>query len=734
MSLNIPPVKPSASNKIGIFARNSTIKELWPQHEYRPEQESMAKAVTDCLERQEILLIEAGTGVGKTLAYLLPLLEFAKHEKKRVVISTETKSLQQQILKKDLAIAEKLLGTKIDAQICLGANNFVCRRRLQATLDAGEVDSFMSSRLDEFAHWMDVSPNKTRQDYKGQMSNTFWQKINRDPSDCLAKRCPYFDSSPYFVARRRWHKAQLLIVNHSLLASHFALDAKLLPEFQYLIVDEAHRFPEMLQNAFTVKGSVQELRALINDIQPNPTAQQKKIVDLVSDFYTALEKLLPEGGGQKTLRVREENPMPSAFVLIQELEKMGNNLREKLKLMTSQQSMSFSKEEGENSHKEALLSNTPKSKASKISKKSKKTQSATPNLSDMSGMEFNLEWLRSEGQLNKIEKFSMLLERLVTSKDIKEVVWIESKAPRSSSTAVSKRKSPNKDIIIYCASLADGNFAQDKVFAYLSAAVLTSATLTSGGAKPFQYVMEEIGLNTSEAAQTKLLDSPFDYKKQVLLYLPNNIANPAHAQDNYYSDITREIEKLLELSAGGAFVLFTSIYALKKTHEILEEATKSKERSIPYEIFSQIRMGSESALSAFRENKHGVLFGLATFWQGIDIPGDQLRSVIITKLPFRPPDEPILAARMEAQERLGNNPFMTLQLPAAILSMRQGFGRLIRSGKDRGIVAILDPRLHSTRYGREILNALPSTQQYQDFKQLSSMYKKLMTPTSKSNI
>ena len=245
--------------------KNAKHPHPWPEYEYRPQQEEMARKVWECLQNESTLLLEAGTGVGKTLAYLLPLLYFSKKAKVRVAISTETKSLQQQILHKDLPIAQRLLAQNIKAELCLGAANFVCKRRLQSTLEKGDIDPTFSQKgeLEKFLEWESKSPSAIRQEYSSSLPNHFWNKINRDPLDCLGSRCPHYDISPYFVARRLWQKADLLILNHSLLANHFALEAKLLPEFQYLIIDEGHRFPEILQNAFTLQGSMQELRSTL---------------------------------------------------------------------------------------------------------------------------------------------------------------------------------------------------------------------------------------------------------------------------------------------------------------------------------------------------------------------------------------------------------------------------------------------------------------------------------------
>ena len=657
----------------------------WPEYEYRPQQEEMARKVWECLQNESILLLEAGTGIGKTLAYLLPLLHFSKQAKVRVAISTETKSLQQQILYKDLPIAQKLLSLDIKAELCLGAANFVCKRHLQNTLEKGDIDPNFSQKgeLENFLEWEANSPRAIRQEYPGSLPNAFWNKINRDPLDCLGSRCPHYDISPYFVARRAWQKADLLILNHSLLANHFALEAKLLPEFQYLIIDEAHRFPEILQNAFTLQGSMQELRSLLDE----GNTKEKTIIKYVESLYLRLQTRILQHS-KKQERISTELALAEAFKIINALEKLSGELEKELNLLTSQTELGLNQET-------KLLQNNKE--------------------------------LQLQARIGRIEEFRQLIEKLAAEKEKDEVVWIEKRFANDSSQSL-------KDILIFCASLSGGNFLQERLFSQISAVIMTSATLSANNEKPFQYISKELGFTPEEEPESLRLSSPFNYEKQVLLYTPQNIAEPHYAaEEKFHKDIAREIHCLLDLSQGGAFVLFTSSRSLKACQNLLETNWEGKQN---YKIFSQLSLGSSAALRAFTENKkkNSVLLGLATFWQGIDIPGDRLRMVILTRIPFRPPDEPILAARLEAEKEAGRNPFFELQVPAAILSVRQGFGRLIRSFTDRGVVALLDPRLHKRSYGQEILNVLPPAQRHTQFASLSQAYQELFKEPQKPRL
>ena len=653
-------------------------QELWPEYEYRPEQEEMGRKVWDCLENEGNLLVEAGTGVGKTLAYLLPLLHFAKKTKMRVAISTETKSLQQQILYKDLPLAEKLLSMNIKAELCMGAANFVCKRRLQGALDKGDIDPIFSEdgALEEFLQWEEKTPVATRQGYAGSLPNLFWNKINRDPLDCLSSRCPHYDISPYFVARRAWQKAELLILNHSLLANHIALESKLLPEFQYLVIDEAHRFPEILQNAFTLQGSMQELRSLLNE----GGAREKQIIKDLEVLYMELQTRFPQPF-MKQLRIKTELPLEEAFRIINALEKIREDLEKKLNLFSSQTELELDKEKE---------------------------------------LEQSTQELQLQARISHIEDFRSLIEKLAAEKKEGEVLWLEKKLANNSAASL-------KDILIFYASLSGGNFLQEKLFSQLSSVIMTSATLSANPKNPFEYISKELGFSQGDEPESLCLSSPFDYKKQSLLYLPRNIADPVYnAEEEFHEDISKEIHSLLELSKGGAFVLFTSTRSLRACQKLLEKYQKEKQS---YELFSQISLGPNPALQAFQKNKkkNAVLLGLATFWQGIDIPGDRLRMVIVTRIPFRSPEEPIFSARLETEEKEGGNPFFNLQVPIATLSIRQGLGRLIRSSTDKGVVAILDPRLHKRSYGKDILSVLPPAQRHSDFASLKEAYKELFS-------
>ena len=337
----------------------------------------------------------------------------------------------------------------------------------------------------------------------------------------------------------------------------------------------------------------------------------------------------------------------------------------------------------------------------------------------------------------------MLLDKILKNKERDEVVWIalENKKKKDAYTQSSQNTTVKKsdatlfslekqDISMHCAPLLVGEFAQEYIFSQLNSVVLSSATLTSVShdlREAFAYYANELGFSAeSEQLLYSKLASPFDYSKRALLYTPQNIADPVRAERQYYIDTAREIHQLLQLSQGGAFVLFTSIKALQSTKAILEEQPQFYQTA-KYSLISQKdpKLSPQAALALFKSQKNAALLGLATFWQGIDIQGEQLRLVILCKIPFKVPTEPILSARMELEEEQQRNPFLTLQIPQATIHLKQGFGRLIRSASDRGVIAILDPRLYTKRYGEAILASLPPAKRVSEFEHLKANYQAL---------
>ncbi|MBL8021612.1 MAG: ATP-dependent DNA helicase [Leptospirales bacterium] len=623
------------------------LADFLPGYRYRETQERLSDAIGRSLLSGNVLISEAGTGTGKTLAYLIPLISYAIQNDVRVAVSTDTRSLQSQLIEKDIPLVERVLGTDSGAELCLGASNYICKRKLAETIDQGGL-LLAGEEIERFLDWEKATSSGIRSDYTGNFPEALWGSVTREADNCLGRRCSNYDVSYYFVAREKWKRARLLVVNHALLANHFALDGKLLPELDAVVIDEGHRFPQAVSDALAQSVVLTELGTLLRQAR----------ADLIGRELDQFRKEIDMRYSQP-VRLIDSIASKAAEALIQNLAETESVLRDRLKAL----------EDG-------------------------------PRTSDE---------LRTQMLMNRLGQARNVIENFLTGPGNDHVHWIQ---PQDRRRGAVLNRSP----------LKASDFIREAILSKLHSTIFTSATLSTSGAKPFSFFSEETGAHLLEEKKPKFfkVSSPFDYPTQSLLFLPSEMAPPTE-EDRFLKDCATWIDRLASMTEGGAFALFTSRVSLAKTQAMLMNLPVGKN----LEIISQIDRGAAPALRAFQESERGLLLGLATFWQGIDIPGDKLRLVILSKLPFQVPDDPVLAARMDAVRREGRSPFSALQLPHAVLSVKQGFGRLIRRETDRGVVAILDSRLGTSRYGAEIVSALPPARIVRNFEELSREYSRL---------
>ncbi len=655
-----------------IFEKN--LSTLWSDYEPRKEQIAMGEAVESALGKGVHLAIEAGTGVGKSLAYLIPAALFALENETTVVISTETKSLQDQILEKDINIVREVLKRDLVAHVALGANNYLCKRKYAKVMDRGEFGAEMESEIDDFVKWERSSESGIRSEYKGLLSNSFWNMVGRDADNCLSRNCPNFTSSYYFLEKEKWKKANILIVNHHLLASHLAGDFRILPPFQHLVIDEAHAFPEIVGRAF---GSEVKYEFILNTLHylfhPEkkvglalklPDNKRGNLIELVDrcliylgDFFRLLMSEIPLN-------------FQFSFRHTERIKVDGGSLEDSLYDLS-----------------EACM---------KLLESYKKDSDDV----DEKEMAIGLEMVGSN-----MKKASEFLEEFRTKTNKNLVFWIE--APN--------QNSKERYYHLYSQPKNTEEILSKTLFPNLESVILTSATLSPSPGN-FQFFLKEIG---TKEIETKTLNSPFSFSTHSLLFVPKEIADPTTSAHKNKIDICNWIEKLVNLSRGDAFVLFTS-------NKMLQEVYEELSSRLDFPIFAQTKLGPIQAKRQFLETQESILFGVSSFWQGVDIKGEKLRNVIITKLPFQVPTEPVLQAKMEDMEKEGKSPFWEMQVPKTCLQLRQGFGRLIRSGKDTGMVSILDPRIHTKSYGKNIIQSLPKgVPVVTDFNELERKFRKL---------
>ena len=641
-----------------FFSHRGPLKEILPGYLPRQGQIQMAQAIADHCQRGENLLVEAGTGVGKSFAYLAPLL-LGKTEGP-VVISTGTIALQEQLVEKDLPLLARCIDRPIQYALAKGRNHYLCENRYRRHL--GKLEAIAEDERDlETLHRLRPLLGRgviTRSQLPGELSAAAWSEIQSETGLCGHTACRERPCS-YTMARAELKNADVIVVNHSLLFVHLqlaAFGAALLPEFKTLVVDEAHHVPGVASEQLGISVSNTQLKFFLDQLylehrskgllcrsKPEPSLLKKKVVELRthSEAFFQGMKGWAEREGPENGRVvgagRFEDPLSEPLLELEEL------------LQHWAASASHQEEE----------------------------------------REFRYYASRARSMADEIRAFNAQRHR-------ESAYWLESRESRHWGTLVSCRSSP----------LNVGELLGPLLFEPMKAVVMTSATLSTSGKDPFRYFCDQIGL---DAPSSLMVPSPFEYGHQAGLWCTRQLPDPNEPEWGF--SLPAKIRELLDWTAGGAFILTTSHALLRHLHEELMEHCVLK----GYPLLAQGLSGERSKLlQAFRQDPHSVLIGSSTFWEGIDVPGRQLRHVIIPRLPFEVPSHPLQEARVEKVQREGGNPFVDLALPQAIIRFRQGFGRLIRSTSDLGIVSVLDSRLLKRRYGRDFLRALPDAKRWED--------------------
>ncbi|WP_282012494.1 ATP-dependent DNA helicase [Nitrospina watsonii] len=627
------------------FNREGVLSTRFPGFEFRPQQLEMAEAVERSLGDGQRLIVEAGTGTGKSLAYLLPAIQWAVANEKRVVISTYTKTLQEQILNHDIPILQEQLGLQFRYSLCMGNENYLSLRRMKRAGQAGLFNDIQEEeQLNNLFGWAGQTRTGYKSDLPFEPLPAVWEEVGRQKDLCLGKNCETYDSCFYFKERRRWFGAHLLIVNHHLFFANVANNGAVLPRFDAVIFDEAQNLEEAATSFLGLEISNSGLlyfldrfynprtqRGTLSRIRDDLTIEIKQLVTKVRVAVEAFFQNVLDTYGRKDHTLRFYQPPPlhnGVFIPMQELYEAVKSLATRL-----------DNEE---------------------------------------------EYLEVHAAAVRFFEVNNTLCALLNQNMKEYVYWME---------VVNKKRfvrATLRGVPIHI----DGEM-QEQVFAKTERVVLTSATLTTN--RTFDYVKERLGC---EPHAEHILDSPFDYSSQALLYLPKDLPDPGGDSDKYIQALAARSLELIHATGGKTFVLFTSYDALNRVHRILDPELQK------YQLLKQGELSPTRMIQRFKETP-SVIFGTSSFWQGVDIPGDALSSVIITKLPFDVPSEPLVEARIEDLKKRSINPFRHYQIPRAIIQLRQGFGRLIRKGTDRGVVSILDARMSNRGYGKQFLASLP---------------------------
>ena len=617
-----------------VFGPSGLLAQKLSFYEYRPEQRKMAQAVDRAFTQERFLIVEAGTGTGKTLAYLIPAVMSGR----RVVISTGTKTLQEQLFFKDVPFIREKLGFPFKASFMKGRNNYLCRRRFQLfshqpLLKALE-EVFRFQVLKKWAGRTKTGDRAELQELPEDLG--FWNEVCASSDTCLGQGCEFFDRC--FITRLRQEAAgsDVVIVNHHLFFADLAVRLKgygeVLPRYEAVIFDEAHQIEEVATQYLGTTTSNFRFEELARDLRRELIAAKlrdetlnkicSRLLDSGVQFFDHFRR------GESCYRLREEqlkDRVPeSAATLIQELTLLSARI------------------EGVNEPSEAFRA---------LSRRS--------------------------------EELKRQIQQVIALSDRRLVYWCEVRG---------------KGVFLHASPVDVSAELQGQLYNRMKIAVFTSATLSTQG--NFRFFKDRLGLGGERGSgmEEMLLDSSFNMESQALLYLPENLPDPNHP--TFVGQAAEEIAKILKRTHGRAFVLFTSIKNMTEIYGLLRGR-------IPFTCFLQGERPKSALIQAFKEDIHSVLFATASFWEGVDVQGEALSCVIIDRLPFSRPNEPIMETRLDRIASSGGNPFWDYQVPAAIILLKQGMGRLIRTRQDRGLMAILDPRLFSKNYGKTFLESLP---------------------------
>ncbi|MBI5250702.1 MAG: ATP-dependent DNA helicase [Desulfomonile tiedjei] len=628
----------------GILARSMD------GYEYREQQVQMALGVFDALESDDRLIVEAPTGTGKTLAYLVA----AALSRKRVAISTGTKNLQEQLFFKDIPFLRERLFPSLKAALLKGRGNFVCHSRLMKYLRQPHLEGIAADAwLKEILAWY----RKTREKGEGDRSeienlpddDPVWPEICSTTESCLGKKCPDRDDCFVMKMKSKAFDADLMVVNHHLLTSDLAVKesgfGEVIPRYEALIVDEAHGLEDAATqhfgfhiSLFRITRLVRDIRAELSEARVDLEKLRKNLTDVeddsrrlftrFADFYGMRSRLEPVHGELAEIRDR----------VCLDLESLGQR-----------------------------VTNIPQAS----------------------------EELRNLGR--RASGISIEIQTVLPSE------------PGSDYACWAERR--DRSVILHASPVEVGDKLQSALYEKTPSIVFTSATLSSGG--NFDYFKSRLGLNGDPAPEEILLDSPFDYSSQTLLYIPKTMPEPNSPE--FANALSGKVSEILQMTRGRAFVLFTS-------YKNMDEVYRQVQGKLSFPMLIQGAKPKSKLLEEFRSKTGAVLFATSSFWEGVDVQGEALSCVIVDRLPFAPPDDPVVSARLEKLKNQGKDPFYSFQVPMAVIALKQGLGRLIRTRSDKGVLCILDIRILTKQYGKIFRKSLHQSPLHRDVSALGAFF------------
>jgi ATP-dependent DNA helicase DinG len=658
LSVSTPQIAPSLPSLHDFFAPGGMLSRSSLPYEFRRGQLEMAKAVERALEEHHHLIVEAGTGTGKTLAYLLPALRTGR----RVIISTGTKNLQEQLFFKDVPFLESLLGP-LRVTYMKGRGNYLCRHKLYALRNQPILNGLEEiNQFQQIAAWEKTTDTGDRAEIDELPENSpLWAKLDARSEACLGSSCPDYERCFITEMRRKAQESDVIIVNHHLFFADLAIkqaasgaaDVGVLPEASAVIFDEAHELEDVASSYFGINLSNVRFEELARDLELLLRAKKalsgavQSAAQMVRERARLLFAALPQGFGG-------DGRMPFE-----------------------------GREEFLEAHGDVYLG----------------------VLNVLHQLEGELERLRGVEEVPALKKrvaeMRGHLKFLFEADSHNTVFWIERRS-------TGRLRESARNVHLQATPIDVSELLHELLFENFPSVVLTSATMTVQGG--FAHLRKRLGMKDGKEL---MVPSHFRHSEQALLYLPPEMPDPR--DPNFQEQAARRIRRVLEITKGRAFCLFTSYQQMRDMHDrMLVE--------LGYPLLLQGTAPRKALLEEFRETPNAVLFGTSSFWQGVDVQGEALSCVIIDRLPFAVPSDPVVAARMKAIQEEGRNPFLEYQVPAAVITLKQGFGRLIRSLEDRGVLMLLDPRIQTQRYGRVFLESLPPYRVTQEITDLEKFF------------
>lgn len=631
-----------------IFGPGGLIASAHPNYEHREGQVRMAAAVASTFERGGVAVIEAGTGTGKTLAYLVPAVAAGR----RVIVSTATKNLQEQLFQKDIPFLQSVLPRPFRAAYMKGRSNYLCLQKLKRVAETPVLENMEDvDRFEAIRRWAGETETGDRAELVDLPEYIpFWNAIDARSDTCLGQRCPEFDNCFITRMRREAEEADVVVVNHHLFFADFALRGdnygQVLPDYTAVIFDEAHEIENVAATYFGCSISNYRIEDLVQDV----ARAEVRDADAARELATIAARLV-----QRADRFFLTLSAGAAARRAEDGEQR-NEITSALFVERGPDGQPVTAALGE-------LYLTLHHTAGRLAATLAAVQDASPDV---------------EALARRADQLQLDLDFVCAADDPSFVYWFERRG---------------RGTFLHATPIDVSEILEERLFERVEAAVLTSATLTTGGR--FDYIRSRLGVAEAEEL---VVDSHFDYAQQALLYLPASMPDPRGP--DFAARAADEVVRIVNASRGRAFVLFTSIQQMRSVFDLAAPR-------IDFPAMMQGDATKAGLLERFRSTEGAVLFATSSFWQGIDVQGEALSCVIIVKLPFAVPSDPVVAARGRAVEERGGNAFYDYSVPEAVITLKQGAGRLIRSRTDTGVIAILDPRLRTKAYGRTFLQSLP---------------------------